>query len=154
MLDHLATFNLFKNTGFSSSFFWPLLNDLYWALFGLTFLLAFFFLHSHNGDSTGYFGSSFVVYFASFLWGFQTPLMVLEEMGDSLLSEPTLAAEPTPSLAAASPTPAAAEPGVSLAPPTSTAAATSTGAANVDLLGGQWASRKFSTKESLWEAQL
>lgn len=43
MLDHLATFNLFKNTGFSSSFFWPLLNDLYWALFGLTFLLAFFF---------------------------------------------------------------------------------------------------------------
>ncbi|XP_053300498.1 clathrin coat assembly protein AP180 [Pleuronectes platessa] len=57
------------------------------------------------------------------------------EMGDSLLSEPTLTAEPTPSSAAATPTPAAAEPGVSLAPPTSTAAATSTGAANMDLLG-------------------
>lgn len=75
-------------------------------------------------------------------------------MGDSLLSEPTLTAEPAPSSAAATPTPAAAEPGVSLAPPTSTAAATSPGAANTDLLGGQWASRKFSMKESLWEAQL
>ncbi|XP_034060211.1 clathrin coat assembly protein AP180 isoform X7 [Gymnodraco acuticeps] len=57
------------------------------------------------------------------------------EMGDSLLSEPTLTAEPAPSTTAATPTPAAAEPGVSLAPPTSTAAATSTGAANMDLLG-------------------
>ncbi|XP_071763291.2 clathrin coat assembly protein AP180-like [Centroberyx gerrardi] len=57
------------------------------------------------------------------------------EMGDSLLSEPTLTAEPAPSSAAATPTPAAAEPGVSLAPPTSTAAATSPGAANMDLLG-------------------
>jgi len=82
-----------------------------------------------------------------------TPL-VLAEMGDSLLSEPTLTAEAAPSsAAAATPTPAAAEPGVSLAPPTSTAAATTPGAANMDLLGGQWASRKFSTKESLWEAQ-
>ncbi|XP_034000123.1 clathrin coat assembly protein AP180-like isoform X4 [Trematomus bernacchii] len=57
------------------------------------------------------------------------------EMGDSLLSEPTLTAETAPSTTAATPTPAAAEPGVSLAPPTSTAAATSTGAANMDLLG-------------------
>eukprot|EP00066_Takifugu_rubripes_P021047 XP_011610313.1 PREDICTED: clathrin coat assembly protein AP180-like [Takifugu rubripes] len=57
------------------------------------------------------------------------------EMGDSLLSEPTLAAEPAPSPAAATPTPAAAEPGVSLAPPTSAAPATSPGAANMDLLG-------------------
>ncbi|XP_035000321.1 clathrin coat assembly protein AP180 isoform X6 [Hippoglossus stenolepis] len=57
------------------------------------------------------------------------------EMGESLLSEPTLTAEPTPSSAAATPTPAAAEPGVSLAPPTSTAAATAPGAANMDLLG-------------------
>lgn len=74
-------------------------------------------------------------------------------MGDSLLSEPTLAAEPAPSPAAAMPTPAAAEPGVSLAPPTSAAPATSPGAANMDLLGGQWASRKFCPKETLWEAQ-
>ncbi|XP_056283937.1 clathrin coat assembly protein AP180 [Pseudoliparis swirei] len=58
------------------------------------------------------------------------------EMGDSLLSEPTLTAEAAPSsAAAATPTPAAAEPGVSLAPPTSTAAATTPGAANMDLLG-------------------
>ncbi|TNN47432.1 Clathrin coat assembly protein AP180 [Liparis tanakae] len=57
------------------------------------------------------------------------------EMGDSLLSEPTLTAEAAPSSAAATPTPAAAEPGVSLAPPTSTAAATTPGAANMDLLG-------------------
>lgn len=95
----------------------------------------------------------FGLYFGTFLWGFSNTLLVLVEMGDSLLSEPTLTAEPTPSPAAATPTPAAAEPGVSLAPPTSTAAATSSGAANMDLLGGQWASRKFSTKESLWEAQ-
>ncbi|XP_058469290.1 clathrin coat assembly protein AP180-like isoform X4 [Solea solea] len=61
------------------------------------------------------------------------------EMGDSLLSEPTLTAEPAPSSAAATPTPAAAEPGVSLAPPTSTAAATSPGAANMDLLGDAFA---------------
>lgn len=74
-------------------------------------------------------------------------------MGDSLLSEPTLTAEPAPSSAAATPTPAATEPGVSLAPPTSTAAAASPGATNMDLLGGQWASRGFSTTESLWEAQ-
>ncbi|CAG01777.1 unnamed protein product [Tetraodon nigroviridis] len=75
------------------------------------------------------------------------------EMGDSLLSEPTLAAEPAPSPAAATPTPAAAEPGGSLAPPTSAAPAASPGAANMDLLGGQWASRKFCPKETLWEAQ-
>lgn len=74
-------------------------------------------------------------------------------MGDSLVTEPTLAAEPAPSSAAATPTPAAAEPGASLAPPTSAAAASSPAAANMDLLGGQWASRKFSTKESLCEAQ-
>ncbi|XP_041832272.1 clathrin coat assembly protein AP180 isoform X2 [Melanotaenia boesemani] len=61
------------------------------------------------------------------------------EMGDSLLSEPTLTAEPAPSPAAATPTPAAAEPGVSLAPPTSTAAATSPGAINMDLLGETFA---------------
>ncbi|XP_029705367.1 clathrin coat assembly protein AP180-like isoform X9 [Takifugu rubripes] len=61
------------------------------------------------------------------------------EMGDSLLSEPTLAAEPAPSPAAATPTPAAAEPGVSLAPPTSAAPATSPGAANMDLLGDAFA---------------
>ncbi|KAM8725778.1 clathrin coat assembly protein AP180-like isoform 3-T5 [Acanthopagrus schlegelii] len=61
------------------------------------------------------------------------------EMGDSLLSEPTLTAEPAPSPAAATPTPAAAEPGVSLAPPTSTAAATSPGAASMDLLGDAFA---------------
>lgn len=108
------------------------------------------------GDPTGYFGLLFFgvggVALAPF-WGeiVKIPL-VLAEMGDSLLSEPTLAAEPAPS-PAATPTPAAAEPGVSLAPPTSTAAATSPGAANTDLLGGQWASRKFSAKESLWEAQ-
>ncbi|XP_047429107.1 clathrin coat assembly protein AP180 isoform X3 [Mugil cephalus] len=61
------------------------------------------------------------------------------EMGDSLLSEPTLTAESASSPAAATPTPAAAEPGVSLAPPTSTAAATSPGAANMDLLGDAFA---------------
>ncbi|XP_054872189.1 clathrin coat assembly protein AP180-like isoform X11 [Amphiprion ocellaris] len=65
------------------------------------------------------------------------------EMGDSLLSEPTLTAEPAPSPAAATPTPAAAEPGGSLAPPTSTAAAASPGAAatagNMDLLGDAFA---------------
>lgn len=88
----------------------------------------------------------FGCFLGGFTWGFQTPPLVLAEMGDSLLSEPTLTAEPTPSSAAATPTPAAAEPGVSLAPPTSTAPATSPGAANVDLLGGQWASRKFSLK--------
>nr|XP_004542050.1 clathrin coat assembly protein AP180 isoform X2 [Maylandia zebra] len=75
------------------------------------------------------------------------------EMGDSLLSEPTLAAEPTPSLAAASPTPAAAEPGVSLAPPTSTAAATSPGAANVDLLGEAFASPAPATEASAGAAE-
>ncbi|XP_076729893.1 clathrin coat assembly protein AP180 isoform X2 [Maylandia zebra] len=75
------------------------------------------------------------------------------EMGDSLLSEPTLAAEPTPSLAAASPTPAAAEPGVSLAPPTSTAAATSPGAANVDLLGEAFASPAPAAEASAGAAE-
>lgn len=110
------------------------------------------------GDPTGYFGLLLFVggggdCFGTFFGGqiVKTPL-VLAEMGDSLLSEPTLTAEPAPS-PAATPTPAAAEPGVSLAPPTSTAAATSPGAANTDLLGGQWASRKFSATESLWEAQ-
>nr|XP_020479347.1 clathrin coat assembly protein AP180-like [Monopterus albus] len=61
------------------------------------------------------------------------------EMGDSLLSEPTLTAEPAPSSAAAPPTLAAAEPEASLAPPTSTAAATSPGATNMDLLGDAFA---------------
>ncbi|XP_039637473.1 clathrin coat assembly protein AP180 isoform X1 [Perca fluviatilis] len=71
------------------------------------------------------------------------------EMGDSLLSEPTLTAEPAPSSAAATPTPAAAEPGVSLAPPTSTAAATSPGAANMDLLGDAFATSAPSTEASV-----
>ncbi|KAK0153729.1 Clathrin coat assembly protein AP180 [Merluccius polli] len=72
------------------------------------------------------------------------------EMGDSLLSEPTLAAEPAPSPAGAAPTPTptaavaaaaaavAADTGASLAPPTSTAAAASSSSpstANMDLLG-------------------
>ncbi|XP_028253097.1 clathrin coat assembly protein AP180-like isoform X5 [Parambassis ranga] len=70
------------------------------------------------------------------------------EMGDSLLSEPTLTAEPTPSSAAATPTPAAAEPGVSLAPPTSTAAATSPGAANMDLLGDAFGTPAPATEAS------
>ncbi|XP_077367637.1 clathrin coat assembly protein AP180 isoform X5 [Festucalex cinctus] len=66
------------------------------------------------------------------------------EMGDSLLAEPTLAAEattPSPAAAAASttPAPAAPEAGVALAPPTSTAAATSPGATNMDLLGDAFA---------------
>lgn len=74
--------------------------------------------------------------------------LALAEMGDSMLAEPALTAEPAPSSAAATPTPAAAEPGVPLAPPTSTAAATSPGAANVDLLGGQWASREFLMRDS------
>ncbi|XP_062293468.1 clathrin coat assembly protein AP180-like isoform X2 [Scomber scombrus] len=70
------------------------------------------------------------------------------EMGDSMLSEPTLAAEPAPSSAAATPTPAAAEPGVSLAPPTSTAAATSPGATNMDLLGDAFATPVPATEAS------
>ncbi|XP_041661324.1 clathrin coat assembly protein AP180-like isoform X3 [Cheilinus undulatus] len=68
------------------------------------------------------------------------------EMGDSLLSEPTLTAEPAPS-PAATPTPAA-EPGVSLAPPTSTPAATSPGAANMDLLGDTFATPAPATEAS------
>ncbi|KAM4522300.1 clathrin coat assembly protein AP180-like isoform 3-T5 [Odontesthes bonariensis] len=68
------------------------------------------------------------------------------EMGVSLLSEPTLTAEPSP--AAATPTPAAAEPGVSLAPPTSTAAATSPGATNMDLLGDDFATPAPATEAS------
>ncbi|XP_053193481.1 clathrin coat assembly protein AP180 [Scomber japonicus] len=70
------------------------------------------------------------------------------EMGDSMLSEPTLAAEPAPSSAAATPTPSAAEPGVSLAPPTSTAAATSPGATNMDLLGDAFATPVPATEAS------
>ncbi|KAM7368047.1 hypothetical protein PAMP_014300 [Pampus punctatissimus] len=70
------------------------------------------------------------------------------EMGDSLLSEPTLTAEPAPSPAAATPTPAAAEPGVSLAPPTSTAAAASPGATNMDLLGDAFATPAPATEAS------
>ncbi|XP_023203359.1 clathrin coat assembly protein AP180-like isoform X10 [Xiphophorus maculatus] len=70
------------------------------------------------------------------------------EMGDSLLSEPPLAAEAAPSPAAAPPTPAAAEPGVSLAPPTSTAAATSPGAANMDLLGDAFAAAPAASSEA------
>ncbi|XP_077443800.1 clathrin coat assembly protein AP180-like isoform X8 [Stigmatopora argus] len=63
------------------------------------------------------------------------------EMGDSLLTEPTLAAEAAaPSPAASTPAPAAApEAGVPLAPPTSTAAAPSPGATNMDLLGDAFA---------------
>ncbi|GAA6224352.1 clathrin coat assembly protein AP180-like isoform X9 [Lates japonicus] len=75
------------------------------------------------------------------------------EMGDSLLSEPTLTAEPTPSPAAATPPPAAAEPGVSLAPPTSTAAATSPGAANMDLLGDAFATPAPATEASAAAAE-
>uniref|UniRef100_A0A671X0G4 Clathrin coat assembly protein AP180 n=1 Tax=Sparus aurata TaxID=8175 RepID=A0A671X0G4_SPAAU len=75
------------------------------------------------------------------------------EMGDSLLSEPTLTAEPAPSPAAATPTPAAAEPGVSLAPPTSTAAATSPGAANMDLLGDAFATPAAPTEASAAAAE-
>ncbi|KAM9339349.1 clathrin coat assembly protein AP180-like [Symphorus nematophorus] len=75
------------------------------------------------------------------------------EMGDSLLSEPTLTAEPAPSPAAATPTPAAAEPGVSLAPPTSTAAATSPGAANMDLLGDAFATPAPATEVSAAAAE-
>ncbi|XP_032399216.1 clathrin coat assembly protein AP180 isoform X7 [Etheostoma spectabile] len=75
------------------------------------------------------------------------------EMGDSLLSEPTLTAEPTPSSAAATPTPAAAESGVSLAPPTSTAAATSPGATNMDLLGDAFATSAPSTEASAAAAE-
>ncbi|XP_051264285.1 clathrin coat assembly protein AP180-like isoform X3 [Dicentrarchus labrax] len=75
------------------------------------------------------------------------------EMGDSLLSDPTLTAEPAPSSAAATPTPAAAEPGVSLAPPTSTAAATSPGAANMDLLGDAFATPAPTTEASAAAAE-
>ncbi|XP_068610010.1 clathrin coat assembly protein AP180-like [Brachionichthys hirsutus] len=75
------------------------------------------------------------------------------EMGDSLLSDPTLTAEPTPSSAAATPTPAVAEPGVSLAPPTSTAAATSPGTANMDLLGDAFATPAASTEAPVAAAE-
>ncbi|XP_077407982.1 clathrin coat assembly protein AP180-like isoform X9 [Vanacampus margaritifer] len=68
------------------------------------------------------------------------------EMGDSMLAEPTLAAEaaaPSPAAAATAasttPAPTAPEAGVALAPPTSTAAATSPGATNMDLLGDAFA---------------
>ncbi|CAL8313628.1 unnamed protein product [Lota lota] len=68
------------------------------------------------------------------------------EMGDSLISEPTLTAEAAPSSAGATPTPTAtaaaaavaADTGASLAPPTSTAAVTSSSSpstTNMDLLG-------------------
>ncbi|XP_037606626.1 clathrin coat assembly protein AP180-like isoform X11 [Sebastes umbrosus] len=75
------------------------------------------------------------------------------EMGDSLLSEPTLTAEPAPSSAAATPTPAAAEPVVSLAPPTSTAAATTPAAANMDLLGDAFATPAAATEPSAAAAE-
>uniref|UniRef100_A0A1A7WZK4 Clathrin coat assembly protein AP180 n=1 Tax=Iconisemion striatum TaxID=60296 RepID=A0A1A7WZK4_9TELE len=75
------------------------------------------------------------------------------EMGDSLLSEPPLTAEPAPSSAAATPTPAATEPGVSLAPPTSTAAATSPGAANMDLLGDAFATPAPATEATAAAAE-
>ncbi|XP_078798503.1 clathrin coat assembly protein AP180 isoform X4 [Oryzias latipes] len=69
------------------------------------------------------------------------------EMGDSMLSEPALTAEPTPSsTAAAAPAPAAAEPGVTLAPPTSSTAATSPGTANMDLLGEAFATSASTTE--------
>ncbi|KAM6992911.1 clathrin coat assembly protein AP180-like isoform 1-T1 [Tautogolabrus adspersus] len=74
------------------------------------------------------------------------------EMGDSLLSEPTLTAETAPS-PAATPTPAAAEPGVSLAPPTSTAAATSPGTANMDLLGDTFSTPAPTTEASAATAE-
>ncbi|XP_056151007.1 clathrin coat assembly protein AP180 [Lampris incognitus] len=70
------------------------------------------------------------------------------EMGDSLLSEPTLTAEPAPSPAAATPAPAASEPGASLAPPSSTAAATSPGATNMDLLGEAFAAPAATAEAS------
>ncbi|XP_074541999.1 clathrin coat assembly protein AP180-like [Halichoeres trimaculatus] len=74
------------------------------------------------------------------------------EMGDSLLSEPTLTAEPAPS-PAATPTPAAAEAGASLAPPTSTTAATSPGAANMDLLGDTFATPAPATEATAAAAE-
>uniref|UniRef100_A0A3Q3EU57 Clathrin coat assembly protein AP180 n=1 Tax=Labrus bergylta TaxID=56723 RepID=A0A3Q3EU57_9LABR len=74
------------------------------------------------------------------------------EMGDSLLSEPTLTAETAPS-PAATPTPAAAEPGVSLAPPTSTAAVTSPGTANMDLLGDTFSTPAPTTEASAATAE-
>nr|XP_040016138.1 clathrin coat assembly protein AP180 isoform X5 [Gasterosteus aculeatus aculeatus] len=75
------------------------------------------------------------------------------EMGDSLVTEPTLAAEPAPSSAAATPTPAAAEPGASLAPPTSAAAASSPAAANMDLLGDAFATPAPATEASAAAAE-
>ncbi|XP_062415713.1 clathrin coat assembly protein AP180 isoform X4 [Pungitius pungitius] len=75
------------------------------------------------------------------------------EMGDSLVTEPTLAAEPAPSSAAATPTLAAAEPGASLAPPTSAAAASSPAAANTDLLGDAFSTPVPSAEASAAAAE-
>ncbi|XP_061785044.1 clathrin coat assembly protein AP180 isoform X4 [Nerophis lumbriciformis] len=68
------------------------------------------------------------------------------EMGDSLLAEPTLAAEAAQSPSATSPTPAAPEAGVPVAPPTSTAATSSPGATNMDLLGDAFATPAATTE--------
>ncbi|XP_061900746.1 clathrin coat assembly protein AP180-like isoform X3 [Entelurus aequoreus] len=68
------------------------------------------------------------------------------EMGDSLLAEPTLAAEAAQSPSAASPTPAAPEAGVPVAPPTSTAATSSPGATNMDLLGDAFSTPAATTE--------
>ncbi|KAM8831592.1 clathrin coat assembly protein AP180-like [Spinachia spinachia] len=75
------------------------------------------------------------------------------EMGDSMVTEPTLAAEPAPSSAAATPTLAAAEPGASLAPPTSAAAASSPAAANMDLLGDAFATPAPAAEASAGAAE-
>ncbi|XP_054617149.1 clathrin coat assembly protein AP180-like isoform X8 [Dunckerocampus dactyliophorus] len=75
------------------------------------------------------------------------------EMGDSLLAEPTLAAEAAQSPTGATPTPAAPEAGVSLAPPTSTAADSSPGATNMDLLGDTFAAPAAATEASAAAAE-
>nr|XP_057913729.1 clathrin coat assembly protein AP180 isoform X6 [Doryrhamphus excisus] len=75
------------------------------------------------------------------------------EMGDSLLAEPTLAAEAAQSPTGGTPTPAAPEAGVPLAPPTSTAAASSPGATNMDLLGDTFATPAAATEASAAAAE-
>lgn len=127
--------------------FWgSLSNDLQWFWFDWNFVLAFSFSVTSVTPLVVLVAPLPCGLFCCLYLVISNPTPPSAEMGDSLLSEPPLTAEPAPSSAAATPTPAAAEPGGSLAPPTSTAAATSPGAANTDLLGGQWASRKFSTK--------
>ncbi|XP_019745706.1 clathrin coat assembly protein AP180-like isoform X8 [Hippocampus comes] len=77
------------------------------------------------------------------------------EMGDSLLAEPTLAAEAAASspAAASAPAPAAPEAGVPLAPPASTATATSPGATNMDLLGDAFAAPAAAAEASAAAAE-